>query len=280
MTIIDGKKLREKILTKIKKEVASLSFQPVFCDVLVGGDSSSVQYVRMKMKTAESVGIKFHNASFPAAITTEELVEEIKKINKIENMCGIIVQLPLPPSLDRRTVLDAIDSHLDVDCLGNVASTEFYDGKTSLGFPTALACMALLDSVVDSLNLNLKEKNIVVLGRGELVGKPVTALLHFRGLSPSVISSQTENKETLIKNADIIISGIGHGKYITGDMIKKGVILIDAGTSESSGAIVGDVDLESVKDVASFVSPVPGGVGPVTVAMLLNNVLNVAKNLK
>ncbi len=279
MTIIDGKKLQGEILATIKKEVASLHFQPIFCDVLVGDDSSSAQYVRMKAKNAESVGIKFHNASFPASITTPDLVREIKILNKIKNMCGIIIQLPLPESIDRTAVLDAIDSHLDVDCLGSVASAEFYRGKqadVNLSFPTALACMVLLDS----LNLNLKDKKIVVLGQGELVGRPVAALLRFRGLNPEIVTRKTENKEEIIKNADIIISGIGHGKHITGDMVKSGVVLIDAGTSESSGAIVGDVDLESVKDVASYVSPVPGGVGPVTVAMLLNNVLNVAKKLE
>ena len=276
MHIIDGKKLSGEILEKVKQEVALLNFFPVFCDVLVGDDPSSAQYVRMKKKKAESVGIKFHNANFPATITTEELVKEIKILNRLPNMCGIIIQLPLPLHLDKRVVLDAIDSHLDVDCLGAVASENFYKGSTDLGFPTALACMAILDSI----NLDLKNKKIVVLGQGILVGKPITALLKFRNLSLVVVASQTPDKEKLLKEADVIISGIGHGKHITGDMLKKGVILIDAGTSESNGAIVGDVDLESVKDVASFVSPVPGGVGPVTVAMLLNNVLNVAKKLK
>jgi methylenetetrahydrofolate dehydrogenase (NADP+)/methenyltetrahydrofolate cyclohydrolase len=273
MQIIDGRKIKGEILVKIKSEVAKLPFQPVFCDVLVGDDPASIQYVRMKANTAESVGIKFYSANFPATITTEDLVEEIKKINKIKNMCGIIVQLPLPAHLDKRVVLDSIDPHLDVDSLGAMASNKFYEGDIAVGFPTALACMALLDS----LNLDLKNKKIVVLGQGELVGKPVLALLKFRGLEATPVTRKTENKEEILKNADVIISGIGHGKHIIKDMIKEGVVLIDAGTSESSNAIVGDVDLDSVKDVASFVSPVPGGVGPVTVAMLLNNVLNVAK---
>lgn len=277
MQIIDGKKLRNEILVKVKKEVTALSFVPIFCDVLVGDDSASLQYVKMKAKNAESVGIKFHNANFPASITTADLIKEIKILNKITNMCGIIVQLPLPPHLDRKEILDSIDPELDVDCLGEIRSKKFYDsyqGENDLGFPTALSCMALLDT----LNFNLSEKKIVVLGQGALVGKPVVALLHFRELIPIIITSKTENKEQLIKEADIVISGIGKGKYITGDMIKSQSILIDAGTSESEGGIVGDVDLESVKDVAGYVSPVPGGVGPVTVAMLLNNVLTVAKN--
>jgi 5,10-methylene-tetrahydrofolate dehydrogenase/methenyl tetrahydrofolate cyclohydrolase len=189
-------------------------------------------------------------------------------------MCGIIIQLPLPEHIDRRVVLDAIDSHLDVDCLGTEASEKFYKNDNPVGFPTALACMALLDS----LNIDLVGRNIVVMGQGDLVGRPVTTLLNFRGLNPSVIRSKTENKEEIIKNANVIISGIGKGNFITGDMLKPGVVLIDAGTSEDSGSIIGDVDLESVKDLASYVSPVPGGVGPVTVAMLLNNVLTVAKS--
>ncbi|OGI68904.1 hypothetical protein A2732_00565 [Candidatus Nomurabacteria bacterium RIFCSPHIGHO2_01_FULL_40_10] len=285
MQIIDGKKLSREILDKVKSEVSLLPFTPVFCDVLVGEDPASVQYVKMKAKTAEMVGMKFHNASFPSAITIVDLIKEIKVLNKVKNMCGIIVQLPLPEHIDRQLVLDSIDSNLDVDCLGTAASAKFYNNENVVGFPTALACMAILDS----LELNFKNKKVVVLGQGLLVGKPVSALLRFRGLEPVVITSKTENKDMLIKAADIIISGIGKGKYITGSMIKTGTILIDAGTSESNGgppsgqgraSIVGDVDLESVKDVALYVSPVPGGVGPVTVAMLLNNVLQVAKNLR
>jgi len=286
MTIVDGKKIRAGILENIKKDVALLPFTPVFSDVLVGEDMASVQYVRMKAKTAESVGMAFHKADFPDSITTDELLAEIKKLNEIKNMCGIIVQLPLPAHVDKQKVFDAIEPGLDVDCLGRIASEKFYKGDTGIGFPTALSSMALLHS----LNMDLKDKKIAVLGQGMLVGRPVSALLRFRGLEPAIIDINTPNKDKaeLIKGADVIISGMGAGKYITGGMLKPGVVLIDAGTSESEGgppsgqgraSIVGDVDLESVKDVASYVSPVPGGVGPVTVAMLLNNVLSVAKSL-
>lgn len=275
MNLIDGKKLRDDILALVKKEVGKLSFQPVFCDVMVGEDPVSMQYVNMKAKTAESVGIFFHKAFFKASITTEELIKEIKILNTFPNMCGIIVQLPLPHTIDIRAVLDAIDPFLDVDCLGTVASEKFYLGQNPVGYPTALACMTILDS----LNINLQGKNVAVLGQGMLVGKPVTALLGFRGILPQIINSKTENQEEILRNADVIISGIGKGKYITGDLIKEGAVIIDAGTSESDGGIVGDVDLESVSAKAGFVSPVPGGVGPVTVAMLLNNVLVVARTM-
>ncbi|MCX6752749.1 MAG: bifunctional 5,10-methylenetetrahydrofolate dehydrogenase/5,10-methenyltetrahydrofolate cyclohydrolase [Candidatus Nomurabacteria bacterium] len=275
MEIIDGRKLRDNILEKIKNEVKDLSFTPVFCDVLVGEDPVSMQYVRMKNKTAESVGITFYNAIFPENITTEHLVQEIQKINELENMCGIIVQLPLPLHIDKTKVLDVISPKLDVDCLSTITKEKFYKGETKLASPAALACVELLDS----LNLDLNNKKIVILGQGELVGRPVTALLNFRNIHPEVLTSQSMNKQEILKNADIIISGIGNGKYINSSMIKQDAIIIDAGTTEENGGVVGDVDFESVKDIASFVTPVPGGVGPVTVACLLNNVLQVAKKI-
>ena len=282
-TIIDGRKISKEILAEIKKEVSFLPFQPVFCDVLVGDDPVPLQYVNMKKRKAEEIGIHFHEAFFPADITAENLIKEIKALNKIPNMCGVIIQLPLPENLNQnqQEILDAVDPNLDVDCLSTISGEKFYAGDIHLGFPTALACMALLDS----LNLDLKDpprlgeagKKIAVLGQGKLVGKPVAALFNFRHLNPEIIRSKTENKEEILKQADIIISGMGQGKYIKGDMIKKDAVIIDAGTSESNAGIVGDVDLESIDGIASFVSPVPGGVGPMTVAMLLQNVLKVAK---
>jgi methylenetetrahydrofolate dehydrogenase (NADP+)/methenyltetrahydrofolate cyclohydrolase len=278
MQIIDGKKLRDEILIKIKKEVALLPFQPVFCDVLVGDDPASTQYVRMKAKTAESVGIKFHNVHLPGYIGEDELVSEIKKVNDLPNICGLIVQLPLPPQFDKQKILNAVLPAIDVDCLNEETSDLFYAGKSKLGFPTALACVHILDS----LKMEMADKKIVVLGQGILVGKPVVYILRERGLPVEVITRSTEAKQRqdMLQNADAIISATGSGKIIKGEMLKKGVILIDAGTSESKGGIVGDVDLESVQGIASFISPVPGGVGPVTVAMLLSNVLQVAKTKK
>lgn len=279
MEILDGRKIAKEILGEIKTEVEKLNFQPVFCDILVGDDVVSLQYVHMKKRAAEKLGIRFQEAFFPESITNEELLEEIDKLNKIPNMCGIIVQLPLPPHLDKKKILDAISPILDVDCLGESTSTNFYnyfdDKSFSIIFPTALACFTILESI----NLDLHNKNIVVLGQGELVGKPVSQLLFYKGYNVISLNSSTEDKETILKNADIIISGIGKGKFITGSMVKNGVVIIDAGTSESGSGVVGDVDLDSVQDVAYYVSPVPGGVGPVTVAMLFKNVLEVAKRI-
>jgi methylenetetrahydrofolate dehydrogenase (NADP+)/methenyltetrahydrofolate cyclohydrolase len=275
ITILDGRKISKDILEEIKKEVSMLPFVPVFCDVLVGDDIVSKQYVNLKRKKAESIGINFHDASFPSTVATEEVISKIHELNKMEYMCGIIVQLPLPSHLDTRAILDAIDPNLDVDCLGSFASKNFYEDNSTLSFPTALACMRILEEV----KIDLSNSNVVVLGQGELVGKPVSHLLTRNNIKHTCLDSKSENTGEVLKNADLIISGIGREYFIKSEMIKEGVSIIDAGTSESEGSVVGDVDFESVKDKVDFISPVPGGVGPVTVAMLFNNVLNVAKQI-
>lgn len=271
--IIDGRKIKNDILKELEREVMSLPFTPVFCDILVGNNPVSSKYVDIKGKTAESIGIKFRKIEFPETARVEEIIEKIENLNRVPHMCGIIVQLPLPNNFNQSIILDSILPSLDVDCLGRDASNSFYDNKNNLGCPTALACVEILDS----LNTDLSNKKIVVLGQGQLVGRPVTHLLRLRGLVVEVIDSSTINANELLKNADIIISGIGKDKFITGEMIKKDVIIIDAGTSEEGGTIYGDADFDSVIDIVSFITPSPGGVGPVTVAMLLRNVLLIAK---
>ena len=231
-TIIDGKKISKEILAEIQREITLLSFQPVFCDVLVGEDPVSMQYVKMKAKMAENIGIKFHQAFFPSGITTENLVREIETLNKIENMCGIIVQLPLPSSLDQQKVLDAVDPHLDVDCLSTKGSEKFYQGDFSLGFPTALACLALLDST----NLGLKDKKIAVLGQGKLVGKPVSKLISARNLNQTIITSGTIDKEKILKEADVIISGMGelHLEILIDRLIREFNVAVHIGKPQVS----------------------------------------------
>jgi methylenetetrahydrofolate dehydrogenase (NADP+) / methenyltetrahydrofolate cyclohydrolase len=278
--IIDGNKIKNEILTRLQSEVEALPFTPIFCDILVGSDIVSASYVRMKARVAESVGIKFRTAEFPESVTTESLIEAIENLNTVPHMCGIIVQLPLSSHIDKDRVLDAIAPTLDVDCLGRVESAKFYNDEPGLKYPTALACMRVLEEtglLAGSGLEELKKKRVVVLGQGKLVGKPVTHLLESKGVSVEKITRNTPNTAELIKSADIIISAIGHGKFITGGMVKEGVIIIDAGTSEEDGGVVGDVDFESVRGLASHVSPTPGGVGPVTVACLLLNVLEVAQ---
>ncbi len=272
--IIDGRKIKNDILDEIKKDVLSLDFSPIFCDILVGDDPVSSSYVKIKSKLAESVEIKFRSVHFPSDVEEDEIINEIENLNRVPHMCGIIIQLPLPGHLNKFKILDSINPSLDVDCLGSINSENFYNTTDyQIGYPTALACIKILDN----LDIDLSQKKIVVLGQGTLVGLPVSHLLLSRKLNVITINTKTENPESLIKDSDVIISAIGKSKYIKGNMIKEGSIIIDAGTSEDKGSVVGDVDLDSIKGVASFVSPTPGGVGPVTVAMLLKNVLEVAK---
>ncbi len=273
--IIDGRKIARDILLKLESEVKQLPFKPVFCDVLVGSDPVSAQYVKMKAKMAERVGLRFKNANFPDSITTQQLVEEIKVINREPDICGLIIQLPLPQPLNAQEALNAIDPKIDVDCTGQANKQLFYEGRANLEFPTARAVIAILDS----LKLDLKNKRFLVIGQGELVGRPVSFLLKQRGLLVEAADINTKNTSELMSKADVIISATGKAGLVSGNKIKKGAVVIDAGTSEAvHGGIVGDVDFLSVKHVAEFLSPVPGGVGPVTVAMLLSNVLRVAKN--
>lgn len=276
--IVDGKKIAREISEGLKKRVARLHpFQPVFCDILIGDNPVSSQYVAMKGKAAREIGIEFRRADLPANVTTAQVIEKIRTLNAEPGMMGLIVQLPLPAQLDRSAILEAIDPRIDVDCTGRVNSERFYSGNPYLIFPTAAAVMALLDSVAPDPTGDLRGKNILMIGQGALVGRPVTHLLRRRGLEVVTADQNTENVPGLIKQADVLISATGQAKMITDDMIKPGAIVIDAGTSESKGGIVGDVDFESVAPVASFLSPVPGGVGPVTVAKLLENVVTVAE---
>jgi methylenetetrahydrofolate dehydrogenase (NADP+)/methenyltetrahydrofolate cyclohydrolase len=273
MQIIDGRAVRDSILAKVKQRVAALPFKPLFCDVLVGDNDVSAQYVRMKDRTAEAMGLKVVHGVFPGTITTAELITELKRLGSLQNMAGLIVQLPLPAHIDSRAVLDAIPPNVDVDATGKTSSELFYAGKPNYLFPTAAACVTLLDS----LDLDLTGKKVVVVGRGMLVGKPVAHLLMSRGLDVVTVDRDTPNPEEIFKSADVIITGVGKGKLINGGNIKKGVVIIDAGTSESGGAIVGDVDRETVEPLAAAISPVPGGVGPVTVSMLMQNVVQSAE---
>jgi methylenetetrahydrofolate dehydrogenase (NADP+)/methenyltetrahydrofolate cyclohydrolase len=219
-------------------------------------------------KKAEAAGFAFKEIALPLQSTTEEVVQAVRDAHELPHIAGIIVQLPLPEHIDREQVTEAIDPKFDVDCLTKQNAKAFYDNEDSFAFPTALACMELLNS----LDLDLSVKKVVIIGEGELVGSPLKALLKRKNIIAESINSTTVDKDVIIKNADIVISAIGVPQYLKADMIQEGAIVIDAGTAESNGGIVGDVDFESMKDKVSAIAKVPGGVGPVTVAMLLQNV--------
>jgi len=268
MQIINGNDLAQNILSKLRSEVKRLAFTPLFCDILVGDDAVGASYVKIKAKRAEEIGLNFQLIQLPGSATTDDVVAQIKKIQLEPFLAGLIIQLPLPAAIDKTIVLNAIDPRVDVDGLGELSK--------KMPPPTAGA----VEAILDSLKLDLKPMQILVIGQGELVGKPVTNLLKNRGLNVTTADAATENLKELSLAADIIISGVGQPKLINDGLIKPGVILIDCGTSESAGSIVGDVDSESVAAKAKFLAPVPGGVGPVTVAKLLQNVVRVAQDLE
>ncbi len=273
--LIDGKKIAQNIYESVATRVEKLSFKPIFCDVLVGEDPASKQYVAMKARVAEKVGIEFLHAEFASNIQEDELIQNIIELSRRQNLCGLIVQLPLPAHFNRTRVLNSISPQVDVDCLSSNNLDLFYSGKASMLPPTPAAVLAVLDTVLENPN----GKTFVVVGQGELVGKPVSYLLEARGYKVKRVVEATENPESVVKTGDVVISATGKPQFITASWIQPGAIVIDAGTAENAGSIVGDVETSSVSFVASYLSPTPGGVGPVTVAKLLENVVNVAEKL-
>lgn len=274
--IINGKILSQGLLHKIAQELKQLDFRPVLCDLLVGNDPVSLSYVKVKANTAKKVGIDFNLVQLPEQSSTGEVTAAIKEQQTNPRLCGLIVQLPLPETIDTQEVLTSIDQAVDVDVINPKSSQWFYKGRGVLIPPTAGAIWEILQNT----KVNLNNKQILVIGQGELVGKPITYLIKHHGYAVTTADHSTQNLKALTIEADLIISGTGQGGLLTGDMVKPGAIVIDAGTSESGAGIVGDVDRKSVEQIAGMLSPVPGGVGPVTVAKLLENVTHVAERFK
>jgi methylenetetrahydrofolate dehydrogenase (NADP+)/methenyltetrahydrofolate cyclohydrolase len=282
MIIFNGKQFSNNLLEDLKKRISFLSFKPEFSDILIGYDGPSTRYVKMKKTIAENLGINFISANLDKNVNTEDIILKIKELSMCANMCGIIVQLPLPNHIDTQKVLDSIPLELDVDGLSSEYSNLFYNTKSFENMfimPTVSAVKKILDQAISS---NLENENIVIVGQGRLIGKPITHLLqnktnttHLLGGQIKTIDSQTnENlKKEILKNADVIITAVGKTKIINGNDIKDGVIIIDAGTLEVENVLLGDVDFETASQKASFITPTPGGVGPVTVACLMENIV-------
>lgn len=272
--LLKGKELRVTLEASLRDRIKALPYAPVFCDVVVGNDMASLQYVAMKERYARSLGIQTRSCALPENVTTEEVIDVITAISREPHMAGLIVQLPLPKHIDRIRVLDAVPTRIDVDCLGKEQSERFYANKSSLVFPTVQAIMCLLQPHL------LKEKSILVIGTGPLVGKPVAHLLSSEGYTVTSVPKDVQNLSDYTRSHDIIISGAGIPGLIHGDMIQHGSVIIDAGTSEMDGSIVGDVSVDTLSVQPDVLAPVPGGVGPLTVYFLMANVVRVAESLK
>ncbi len=271
--IIDGRALAQQLNEQTRSRTKQLLVKPLLVDIVVGDDPVSLSYVRIKEKKAFEVGFDFELHHLPKEATTEQVLEKIASLVARSELCGLIIQLPLPATVDSEKILSTIPSEVDVDLLNPNTIIRFYQGEPTLVPPTAGAIM----HIIDSLSVDWPSKQILVLGQGDLVGKPTTHLLKQAGLNVVTADGSTTDTGSLLATADVIISGVGKSALVKGEQVKQDVIVIDAGTSEASGTITGDMDYESVAPKASYITPVPGGVGPVTVAKLLENVVIVAE---
>ena len=281
MIILDGRKtsneIKDEIAESVKEIVASGSRAPHLAAVIVGEDGASLTYVGSKVRACERVGFDSTLVKLPENTTEQELLDKVNELNNDQNIDGYIVQLPLPSHIDSQKILMAVDPAKDVD---GFHPTNF--GKMALNLPTFISATPYgIMELLERYNVDTQGKHTVVIGRSDIVGRPVSILMS-RKSNPgnstvTLAHSRTQNIAELTKQADIVISALGSPNFVKADMVKDGVVVIDVGItrvkddSEKGYKIVGDVDYENVSKKASYITPVPGGVGPMTIAMLLKN---------
>ncbi len=275
-TLIDGKKLSALIREEIKLDASE--FERKYgrkiglAVILAGENPASKIYVRNKIVACEETGIKSFEYYLPESVTTEQLLELVETINSDENIDGLLVQLPLPKGVDEKTVLKAVSPAKDVDGFHAVNA-----GNLLLGNPCLAACTPSgIISLIKSTGVEINGKNAVVVGRSNIVGKPVAVLLLNENATVTVCHSKTADLKKHTLEADILVVAVGIKEFIKGDMIKKGAVVIDVGMNRADGKLYGDVEFDSAKEKASFITPVPGGVGPMTITMLLKNTVKAA----
>jgi methylenetetrahydrofolate dehydrogenase (NADP+)/methenyltetrahydrofolate cyclohydrolase len=275
--ILDGNALSAKLREALRHRAAELAAQgcrPGLAVILVGENPASQVYVRNKIKACEAVGVHSEKYEFPADTSPEKVLQKIAALNADPKIHGILVQLPLPPQFDEDEVLEAVSAEKDVD--GFHAENV---GLLAQGHPRFISCTPYgIMEMLKSEGVSLKGKEAVVVGRSNIVGKPMTLLLIGASATVTVCHSQTRDLAFHTRRADILVAAVGKAKMITGDMIKPGATVIDVGINrQADGKLCGDVDFESAKEVAGLITPVPGGVGPMTITMLLANTLESAE---
>ncbi len=272
--ILDGKSLANKTIENIKINTANLSKKPKLAVILVGDDSASQIYVKNKQKKAKYVGFDSIVIPLPSDVTEENILEHIYILNEDENINAILVQLPLPKGINQKKILEAIDPIKDVD-----GFTSYNFGRLALGYmPYVFPCTPKgIVKLLDAYNIEIEGKNVIVIGRSNIVGKPLSLMLQQRNATVTMANSYTKNLKEITKNADIIVSAVGKSNFIDGSFIKQGAVVIDVGINRTEAGILGDVDFPSVYEKASFITPVPGGVGPMTIAELLENTYELFK---
>lgn len=280
MQIIDGKLVAKTTRESIAKEVEELKSLGLkrkigLAVILVGNDPASEVYVRNKIKACEEVGIDSYLCRLPNESTFEDVADTIKKLNENPDVSGIILQLPIPKHLDENRLIDLISPEKDVDGCTAAQKGRLWTGRDSLIACTPYGVMKLLDFY----SIPLSGKKAVVVGRSNLVGKPMAQLLLDRNCTVTVCHSRTENLKEVTSDADIVVVAIGKAKFLKADMVKDGAVVIDVGMDrDENGKLCGDVDFATVADKCSYITPVPGGVGPMTVTMLIANTLKAYRN--
>jgi len=275
--ILDGKETAKKVRENLKSKVEELkqkNIYPKLAVIMVGDDGASKIYVRNKSKACEELGIEYEEFLLGDNTTQEQLLKLINELNERKDVHGILLQSPIPKHLDINEAFRTISPEKDVDGFNPVNV-----GKLVLGQETFVSCTPFgVIKLLEEYNIPIEGKNAVVIGRSNIVGKPMLQCLLNKHATVTICHSKTENLKEVTKKADILVAAIGKANFVTKDMVKKGAVVIDVGINRNEqGKVCGDVDFEEVQELASYITPVPGGVGPMTIAMLMTNIIKAAK---
>jgi len=270
--IIDGKKLADETLYLLGQEIKEKQLKLKLVAILVSLNPGLKKFVELKKKAAEKIGIDFELRQFPENISNDELMTEVEKVSNLENVSGVLVELPLPDGLDRQKILNKIPEKKDVDVLSEKSENNFFKGNFEI-LPPAVEAVKI---ILEKYKINSKNKKVAVFGQGVLVGKPISYWFSKIGSKVFAIDEFTKNPKKYSLMADILVSGVGKPDLIDGDMIKEGVIIFDFGYENKEGKMVGDVDFDSVSKKAKFITPVPGGMGPLVVVSVLKNLITLS----
>jgi methylenetetrahydrofolate dehydrogenase (NADP+)/methenyltetrahydrofolate cyclohydrolase len=271
--IIDGKAVAAEVEAEVRQELAKLGFAPNLVVMRVGNDPASEVYVRNKARKAKELGLRGTELIFDESMSEAQLLGQIDRLNRDDDVDGILVQLPLPKQIDSKKVIRAIDPRKDVDGFHPMNV-----GLLHLGQPSLVPCTpAGVMRLIASTGTKVEGARAVVIGRSDIVGKPVAALLLRENATVTICHSRTRDLPAVAREADVLVAAIGKPRFVTANMVKRGAVVIDVGINRVDGKLAGDVDFQSVRDIASWITPVPGGVGPMTIAMLMSNTVTAAK---
>lgn len=271
--ILDGKQIAKDYRQGLQDQVEALKekgFTPKLSVILVGNDGASQSYVRSKKKAAEKIGLISEIVHLEETATEEEVLNELNRLNNDDSVSGILVQVPLPKQVSEQKILEAINTEKDVDGFHPINIGKLYIDEQTFVPCTPLGIMEILKHA----DIDLEGKNAVVIGRSHIVGQPVSKLLLQKNASVTILHSRSKDMASYLKDADVIVSAVGKPGLVTKDVVKEGAVIIDVGnTPDENGKLKGDVDYDAVKEIAGAITPVPGGVGPLTITMVLNNTL-------